>query len=600
MLTWLRTFLKSNTWHTNLWFYLFNTLFRKPVGSPGPAPSYFHQSKLFLARARARGAGIMPENQIMPQMSAFHWFSADLSDIIQSNSPGPRPEMVQVLPPSPRPSLFSSEDPTLARLLPRLSSPDLFFLGLPPQGPLSGVHILNPMTALEPRDDPPTPGLAPRRTALPIPIPRRALFPSGHRCEFRTHRVQPDGTYRCTRDGATFIPSLAPSNTNSLLGGHVCTRHRALARRYTEMHMSWTYDEPRQSLDPIARGSGGRFGPTPAMTFPGSGVYVSHVGSQAAVITLFKSDFLDQQPIDWHLAESGTTCPICLDEENPAITLPHVRLHCGHGIHLRCLSDFVLSGAVDLTADTVPCPLCRGDILPDIVQLRHHLLHMKVVKWVHGRGDQSEVSHPLRDLVFEDGHDPSTLETMVDQEIRAFWAPGPASGPIRYVSSKNPTVICQNWEELNVDTITDPTEEIIEMVRPTTPIHRPAPPPAEQTTPPAFVNLIDSPPPTPRPDRRVRRRLVGAGDHRDIFPVVQLLPETRARVEEIPGTSTRVIGVNLSAIDRQMVEGPFTWSGASLSGNTRFSMTVLDVLVPGTGTTQQHLSITIEDSDNTV
>lgn len=225
---------------------------------------------------------------------------------------------------------------------------------------------------------------------------------------------------------------------------------------------------------------------------------------------------------------------------------------------------------------------------------------MKVVKWVHGRGDQSEVSHPLRDLVFEDGHDPSTLETMVDQEIRAFWAPGPASGPIRYVSSKNPTVICQNWEELNVDTITDPTEEIIEMVRPTTPIHRPAPPPAEQTTPPAFVNLIDSPPPTPRPDRRVRRRLVGAGDHRDIFPVVQLLPETRARVEEIPGTSTRVIGVNLSAIDRQMVEGPFTWSGASLSGNTRFSMTVLDVLVPGTGTTQQHLSITIEDSDNTV
>lgn len=521
----------------------------------------------------------MTENQINPHMSAFHWFSVDLSDIVQSNSPGPRPEIVQVPRPSLRPSLFSSEDPTLPRLLPRLSSPEFFFLGLPQQGPLSGVHILNPMTIPEPRDDPPSPGLAPRRTALPITIPAR------HRCEFRTHRVQPDGTYRCTRDGATFIPSLSDSN----LGAHVCTRHRALARRYTELNMNWTYDEPRQALE-NTRGSNGRFGSTleaghrVRIRLPSGSEVAGSTGS--AAITVFKDEFLDSQHIDWHLAESGTTCPICLDEENPDIATPHVRLQCGHGMHLQCMSDFVLSGAVDLSGDTVPCPLCRADILPDIVQLRHHLLHLKVVKL-------SNNSHPLRDLVFEDGH---VTADMLDQEIRVVWT---GSGQVRYISSKNTDRICNNWEELNVPTINDPTDEIAEMIRPATPIHVPVPPPAEQTTPPAFVNLVHSPPPTPRPDRRVRRRLVSTGESRIAFPVVHMGPETRTRVEEV-GTSARVIGVNLSEIDRYMQRWgtlPYTSSGTSLSGNTRFNLTVLDVIVPGTGTTQRQLSIRIDDSD---
>ena len=137
------------------------------------------------------------------------------------------------------------------------------------------------------------------------------------------------------------------------------------------------------------------------------------------------------------------------------------------------------------------------------------------------------------------------------------------------------------------------------MIRPATPIHVPVPPPAEQTTPPAFVNLVHSPPPTPRPDRRVRRRLVSTGESRIAFPVVHMGPETRTRVEEV-GTSARVIGVNLSEIDRYMQRWgtlPYTSSGTSLSGNTRFNLTVLDVIVPGTGTTQRQLSIRIDDSD---
>lgn len=578
MLTWLRTFLKSNTWHINLWLYLCNTLFLETRGVAG-ASTFVDSPIRIRPGARARtGLGKMSVNQINPQMSAFHWFSADLSDIVQSNSPGPRPEMVQVPRPSPRPSLFSSEDPSLARLLPRLSSPDFFFLGLPPQGQLSGVHILNPMTVQTPRNDPPGPGLAPRRTALPIPISTR------YRCTFRTHRVQPDGSYRCMRDGATFIPSLQDSD----LGAHVCTRHRALARRYTELNMNWTYEQPRQSLD-NTRASNGRFGsnlngePVPlAYSTP-----LVPPGMEAAVITVFKSDFLDQQHIDWHLAESGTTCPICLDEENSATTDPHVRLQCGHGMHLRCLSDFVLSGAVDLAADIVPCPLCRGDILPDIVQLRHHLMHMKVVRPLSA----------LRDLVFEDGHDPSTTETMIDQEIKAFCV---HPGPVKYISSKNPGVICDNWGELNVDTITDPTEEIMDMVRPATPIRRPAPPPVDQTTPPAFVNLTHSPPPTPRPDRRVRRRLLDQDvrTNSQEFPahVIQLGPGTRARVEEVPGSTARVIGLNLSEIDRSTNTGVHVLSGYSLSGNTRYTLTVLDVLVPGSGSSQRQVSITIDDA----
>lgn len=565
-------------------------LFRKKRGVAGAGPFKISPIEI-LPGARARtGAGTMPENQIIPQMSAFHWFTADLSDIVQSNSPGPGPGIIQIPPPDPRPSLFSSEDPTLARLLPRLSSPDLFFLGLPPQGQLAGVHILNPMTTQAPRDDPPSPGLAPRRTAMPLPIPRR------YRCAFRTHRVQPDGSYRCMRDGATFIPNLQDSDQ----GAHVCTRHRALARRYTELNMSWTYPEPRQSLE-NTRASNGRFGSAHGfiLGFTHSLSAPYPPGSEAAVITVFKSDFLDQQPIDWHLAESGTTCPICLDEEDHVTSAGHVRLQCGHGMHLRCLSEFVLSGAVDLSADTVPCPLCRGDILPDIVQLRHHLLHMKVVKLVYANG--VHVSHPLRDLVFEDGHDPASSEAMIDEEIRAFCLP---PGPVKYVSSKNPTVIYNHWNELGVNVIPDPTEEITEMIRPTTPIRAPAPPAAEQTTPPAFVNLTHSPPPTPRPDRRVRRRLVDQDTRTQLrqlqLPahVVHLGPESRVRVEEVQGSTARVIGLNLSEIDRQISVTDLARqsTGTSLSGNTRYTLTVSDVLVPGTGTTQRQLSIVIDDA----
>lgn len=345
--------------------------------------------------------------------------------------------------------------------------------------------------------------------------------------------------------------------------------------------MSWTYQHHRQPLDNV-RESNGRFGVT--------GIPLTPPGSEAAIITVFKSDFLQQQPVDWHLTESGTTCPICLDEDNSVGTVPHVRLQCGHGIHMDCLSDFVLSGAVDLSADTVSCPLCRGDILPDIVQLRHHLIHTKLVK-LTGRD-----SHPLRDLVFEDGHDPSLTETMLDEEIRAFCIP---PGPVKYVSTKNPLTVCDHWDDLGVTGVPDPTEEIIALVRPATPVRPAVLPPVEETTPPPFINLTESPPPTPRPDRRVRRRLV---DTRAPLPahVVNLGPGTRVRVEEVQGTTARVIGLNLTEINRQISTSDLSRQsfGTSLSGNTRYSLTVLDVMVPGTGTTQRQLSITIDEADS--
>jgi hypothetical protein len=223
---------------------------------------------------------------------------------------------------------------------------------------------------------------------------------------------------------------------------------------------------------------------------------------------------------------------------------------------------------------------------------------MKVVKLVYANG--AHVSHPLRDLVFEDGHDPAATEAMIDEEIRAFCLP---PGPVKYVSSKNPTVIYNHWNELGVNVIPDPTEEITEMIRPTTPIRTP-PPPAEQSTPPTFVNLTHSPPPTPRPDRRVRRRLVEQAPQTQLrqlqLPahVVHLGPESRVRVEEVQGSTARVIGLNLSEIDRQISVTDLVRqsTGTSLSGNTRYTLTVLDVLVPGTGTTQRQLSIVIDDA----
>lgn len=582
MLTWLRTFLKSNTRYIKLWFCLSDTFFRKPVGSPGGQPCVYSPIKI-LPGARARtGAGIMPGNQIIPQMPAFNWFSADLSGIVQSNLPGPGPGIAQVprrvsfLP------QFHSEALTSPRLWPTTSSPRTFFLALPQQGPFSGVHILNPMnTEQAPRDDPPTPGLAPRRTTLPISV--------RYRCAFRTHRVQPDGSHRCMRDGATFIRSLQDSD----LGAHVCTRHRALARRYTELDMSWTYIQPRQSLE-NTRASNGRFGNNlgdrPVRSIDGFylprgdlGTHLHPPGSEAAIITVFKSEFLEAQPIDWHLAESGTTCPICLDEQDVVITEPHLRLQCGHGMHMRCLSEFVLSGAVDLAADTVPCPLCRGDILPDIVTLRHRLLHKAVARL------GPHASHPLRDLVFEDGHDSSPLEDVIDEEIRAFCVP---PGPVKYISSKNPSVVCENWDELGTSAIADPTQEITEMVRPTTPI-RATPPPAEQTTPPVFVNLAQSPPPTPRPDRRVRRRLDGQLGHNLQPRHVHL--ETGQLARAIRRGGQTFIGLDLSGIQQLLNTTPMM-PVVEGTGEARYRFQVIERLTTQYVTPQLQLNLVIEDT----
>lgn len=399
------------------------------------------------------------------------------------------------------------------------------------------------------------------------------------RCCFRTNRVQPDGSHRCRNSGATFVINRNVPNSGAL----ACTRHRALARRYNDLNMSWTYQRPREPLE-NTRGSDGRF----RVDTDASGSLVPP-GSDVACVTLFTQEFLDEHPIDWHLSESGTTCPICLDEDTDS-TASHIRLQCGHGMHLHCMSQFVLSGTVDLDAGTVPCPLCRGDILFDIVQYRHHLLHKAVCKL-----DRSG-SHPLRDLVLG-----GETVSGIDQEIKAFCIP---PGPVKFVTTKNPTVVCNNWSDLDIQCMEDPTDEIFDMVaRPSTPPPSIEPVPPEQLTPPRFINLVDSPPPAPRPDRRVRRRL----DHFvAVYPPAHHVTLDRgqvSRAEEINGTTARAIGINLTEINLAMSD-PHTHVyqtvGHSVSGDVRYTLTVMDVLVPGTGTAQRHLSIMIDDTNSVI
>lgn len=497
-------------------------------------------------------------------MSAFDWFLPGLSGIAQSNVPGPVREIIQ------RPrrafisSLFSSEARTIPRLWPRRSSPANFFLGLPVQGPLAGVHILNPMNSSD-------------SVVMSGPTPGRTVT---RRCCFRTNRVQPDGTNRCMNAGTTFVgfTNLASS------GALACTRHRALARRYNEMNMSWTHERPRQPLE-NARGSDGRFlGDTSEPVAP--------PGFEVAMITLFTDEFLDQHPIDWHLTESGTTCPICLDEDtdtNPS----HLCLQCGHGMHLCCMAQFVVSGTVDLNSDTVPCPLCRADILPDIVRYRYHLLHKTVCK------PQQGGSHTLRDFaVVAEGENGSGI----DEEIRAFCV---YPGPVTFVSSKNPSVLAQNWSELGIQNMSDPTDQIIDMVRPLAPSSPPVQPqPPGMQTPPRLISLVDSPPPAPRVDRRVRRRLdptqPAHGSEDPPYPRprhVALLARQPARIVDMG--SSRAIGVNLTQIDQDMSTSRqpyvYEYAGHSLSRNVQFSLTVTDVLMPGSFTPQRQLNLVIED-----
>lgn len=406
--------------------------------------------------------------------------------------------------------------------------------------------------------------------------------PPDDRCCFRTVRAQADGTHRCMNTGTTFVNHRG----NPRSGFLVCTRHRALARRYTDLNMSWTYHRHREPLED-SRGADGRF----RVDTDVSGSLIPP-GSEVAMITLFSQQFLDEHPIDWHLAESGTTCPICLDEDTDS-THSHVRLQCGHGMHLHCMSQFVMSGTVDLSAaDTVMCPLCRGDILPDIVQYRHHLLHKSVYKLGHTG------SHHLRDLVLI-----GETDTGIDQEIKAFCI---HPGPVKFVTTKNPTTVYNNWSDLNIQCMQDPTDEIFEMVaRSTTPAPEPVPP--EQLTPPRVINLVDSPPPTPRPDRRVRRRLDHSRDrHPLVYPPAHHVSLDRgqlSRAEEINNTTARAIGINLTEINLAMTHPDthvFQTVGSSVTGNVRYSLTVMDVLVPGTGTAQRQLSLVIDDANSVI
>lgn len=507
---------------------------------------------------------------MLPTMPGFDWFSVNLSNINQSERPESVGQIIQIPRRDLISPLFSSRASNLTGLWPhRLSSRNLF-LSLPLTGPLAGIHIINPMTVYEPIDPPTSPGLANRATAMPAPPPPR--------CSFRTARVQPDGSYQCMRAGTTLVP--AAGSVHRL----ACTRHRSLARRYSQLNMQWTHEHPREPLVENFRAVDGRFRAVSrriAMTG-------SH-SEQIASVTVFNPGALGANAVDYHLAESGTTCPICLDEDTD-IRLPHVRLQCGHGMHLGCMTNFVRSGTVDLSADSVPCPLCRGDILPDIIQCRHHLLDKTVFK-LNNSG-----SHPLRDLVLEGCPD---LEG-IDQEIRAFC---PSPNTVHYISTSDPDTVYLTWAELGIDGMDDPTDEILEMAVPRTPIRS-----AESLTPLTppggpFIDLASSPPPAPRPDRRVRRRLdhpnigLGLDPYPGLYPpAFNIAVNTGQLAHAIDNrhSTVRSVGINLTEIDHRISNGDhsFTASGRSASGSVRYTISVVNVI-----NGQRQLTLNVDDVD---
>jgi hypothetical protein len=63
--------------------------------------------------------------------------------------------------------------------------------------------------------------------------------------------------------------------------------------------------------------------------------------------------------------------------------------------------------------------------------------------------------------------------------------------------------------------------------------------------------------------------------------------------------SSRAIGVNLTQIDQDMSTSRqpyvYEYAGHSLSRNVQFSLTVTDVLMPGSFTPQRQLNLVIED-----
>jgi hypothetical protein len=507
---------------------------------------------------------------MLPTMSGYDWFSVNLSDINQSGHSHSVDRIIQIPRRDLISPLFSARASNLTRLWPHRLSPRNFFLSLPSTGPLAGIHIINPMTVHEHNDHTTSPGLANRATAMPGPPPPR--------CSFRTARVQPDGSHRCMRAGTTLVPTVGSVHRLA------CTRHRALARRYSQLNLQWTHEHPREPLAEHFRAVDGRFQPVSAR--------IAQSGSQSgqiASVTVFTLAALGANTVDYHLTESGTTCPICLDEDTDS-HLPHVRLQCGHGMHLGCMSNFARSGAVDLSADTVPCPLCRGDILPDIVQCRHHLLNKTAVKL-----DESG-SHPLRDLVLEGCPDLDGI----DQEIRAF-CPNP--GTVHYVSTRDPDTVYRDWIELGIDGMDDPTEEILEMAVPRTPIR-----PTEATTPATppggpFIDLANSPPPAPRAARRVRRRMdypnigMGVDPYPGLYPpAFNIAVNTGQLAHAIDNhvSTVRSVGINLTEIDHRISSGDhsFTASGRSASGSVRYTISVVNVI-----NGQRQLTINIDDVD---
>ena len=492
------------------------------------------------------GSRVAPTARAGPnEMHAFDWTVLDLSRIVQSIAPngfyGAHGESTWRgvnIPGPDNPRHFPTSSST------RPASPASV---LPIDGPFAGVHY---------------PAL-PFAMTVPLRVGDRVAMP---RCCFRTSRRQPDGSFRCLRSGAAAIDESS-----------VCTRHRALAQRYSDAGLNWCFTGRRSSLAGPRRSPDGRF--HVAAHARDRTFYLADAAANPgdlqlrAVIFFWKNEITANDPLDLHLFESGTTCPICLDETDPAETLePHVKLGCGHGMHLDCMYELVKANLQSLDEmDEIPCPFCRANILPDIVKCRYHLLDRRVVAYCDGSVAQ----------LVRGAHSALEMEVAVMTN---------ASNELRLCRSDQAENIVTNWTALGIEDMPDPTDKIMDLIGPVTP--RPAsrvtaPTSPFVTPPPVVINLADSPPSPPARARRVRRRL-----DQDWLPPPTFPAAPDPRVVSVPtGELTHVlesqrlteasIGINLAEIESRVRNGEHVIvnSGTNRTDTVRYTVTVVQTHV---------------------
>jgi hypothetical protein len=514
-------------------------------------------------------------------MDAFYWFSVTVDQSASRDSDDSRHSNTEESSEVPHSDLHSSSSAfsSIPRLSPQLSSTSSFLV-LPPclHRPLfPGVSVLTPMNSTT--------------TGPPLQPLGVSSFPDT-RCTWRLLRPNPDGTYRCTRNG------------NHTVGGQrVCGHHRVRAGQYHLRRLNWHFSVTRPELPggPERRDETGRFTVRTVdrrpIIQPITGLNITdrlHMSNGTDVTVLghivsFKTDAIRRlTEASDHLYTGDSHCPICLESgTTDQSTNPVIRCDCGHPMHLDCLGDLITTHPRPRYAyesDSFKCPLCRVSILSTVIQHRHLAFHRRFVR----EGD-------LLSVLSSDVDDIDWVITVLANERRQ----------IHYFSNKTPSIIIQFWEtlatglelptevqEYNTETgilatpqydpvspIGSPRHERSETVQPTeaSQVTQATQQEAPPSTPPGIqtIDISDSPPAAPR---RTRRRLnppsATAWERpRTLFMTVPIGSVTRA-----PNTPSRTVGIDLTELIRRFEAGEHVqvFHGANDQHTTHYSVTAIE------------------------